>query len=242
MLISPSALLDTLVPCGDASLAMNTPVLAALAALLVSVLASTQPARGGVVLGNLGSDGSDDLGFSGALTSDQLWIAQGFNTGASSLLYLDAITLGLDHDFGPTSVTLFLYSNNSGSPGSALISASATVSTNSQKIQFGFAGYQLVTNTTYWAVIGTNNLVWMEADAVANPAPQNGSGYSYSGLYFTTNGGSSWVTNGPYTDISLSVEASAAPAAVPEPGSWGAAVLLLGAAAFVFWRRRSHAA
>jgi len=35
--------------------------------------------------------------------------------------------------------------------------------------------------------------------------------------------------------------ASAAPAPVPEPGTWAAAVLLAGAAGYVRWRRRRAA-
>lgn len=40
----------------------------------------------------------------------------------------------------------------------------------------------------------------------------------------------------------LNLTFTAAGAAVPEPGTWAAAALLLGAAAFIRWRKRARVA
>jgi hypothetical protein len=68
-----------------------------------------------------------------------------------------------------------------------------------------------------------------------NTGAVNGTAGFANGL----NGGSfSMGTNG--NDLNLIFTAATGPAAVPEPGTWAAAALLAGGAAFLRWRKRKQ--
>lgn len=192
-------------------------------------------ARSEFVVGNLGSDGSGSL--SGSTTGlDGSWLAQGFNSGSSPFLILNSITVGMRVN-PATNVTLRLYSDSGGLPGTLLTSSSSAVTNITTTYSFDFGAYSLAANTAYWAVLGgETGAVWAYATS-GEPTEQNSSGYSYVGAAFTTNSGSSWVSDAFDREAAISVVASA-PAAVPEPGTWAAAILLLGGAVFVCWRRR----
>jgi len=71
-------------------------------------------------------------------------------------------------------------------------------------------------------------------------------GGNYGWLEVLWNGTDEWeILSGAYEDqagVAILAGASAGPAAVPEPGTWAAAALLAGGAAFARWRKRRNEA
>lgn len=204
---------------------------AALAVYLLG-LVLLSPARSETVMGNLGSDGSGSLTGITTDVSGTTWLAQGFNSGSSPFLVLNSITVGTRVN-PATNVTLRLYSDSGGLPGTLLTSSSSAVTNITTKYSFDFGAYSLAPNTTYWAVLGgETGVVWAVAtDGV--PTEQNSSGYSYVDCAFTDNSGSSWVLDEFDREAAISVEA------VPEPSTY--AMLLAGLALFSLLRLRRSA-
>jgi len=199
-----------------------------------------------VVFGNLGSDGSGSLSTVNDNILADNYVAQGFSTGASStLLYLDEITLGLAAtDGGTFSTTISIWSSLGGSPDTLLQTSSSqnVTGSTSAKYSFGFGGLALTANTSYWVVMQQVGVSWYFVPVAAGaPSEKNSSGYSGLGQVASADGGSSWESAGN-SRYSFSATASATgPEPIPEPGTWAAAALLIGAAAYVRWRRRPQA-
>jgi hypothetical protein len=201
-----------------------------------------------VVFGNLGNDGSEALSGTKSDLTATTWYAQGFTVGSTStLLNLDSIVLGLGAKAGGSisNVSISIRTNSGGNPASASLFTSADLTVtglSAAKYTFSFAGASLTTNTTYWVVLNNPDLSWYTDDDFATPEEQNLSGYDYFGTRRTTNSATSWSNFGQ-TSLAISVNASStAPEPIPEPGTWAAAALLIGAAAYVRWRRRPQAA
>jgi hypothetical protein len=65
--------------------------------------------------------------------------------------------------------------------------------------------------------------------------------YGWLEVTWTASTGEFQILSGAYEstpDVAILAGAGAGPAAVPEPGTWAAAALLAGGAAFVRWRKR----
>jgi len=202
-----------------------------------------------VVFGNLGSDGGGALAGTKTEIDAFTKLAQGFTTGAnSSLLYLNTVTLGLARTGGGsigTTISLWSGAGSPSTPASLLYTSSSQTVTGAagSKYTFDFGGIALTTSTTYWIVLQQSGVEWFYASlAGGNPAEQNASGYSNPGYAASEDGGSNWFNLGS-NRYSFSVTASATgPEPIPEPGTWAAAALLIGAAAYARWRRRPQAA
>jgi len=201
-----------------------------------------------VVFGNLGASGSANL----LVTNDPIglnnfYLAQGFSTPASGLLNLSSITLGLSADT-PFNATLSIYSDSGSGPSSAVSSATAFVSATPGLVAFNFGSLQLAAATTYW-LVPQAGVRWYRTSAAqggANtPTAYNSSGYSRPDpgtLESVTGLGGPWDESDA-ARASFSITATeSGPEPIPEPGTWAAAALLIGAAAYVRWRRRPQAA
>jgi MYXO-CTERM domain-containing protein len=144
-----------------------------------------------------------------------------------------------------SSVSISIHTNSGGNPASTSLFTSTNLTVTglaAAKYTFSFAGASLSTNATYWVVLNNPNLSWYTDDDFAIPEERNLSGYEYFGTRRTTNSATSWSNFGQ-TSLALSVNASSTgPEPIPEPGTWAAAALLIGAAAYVRWRRRPQAA
>jgi hypothetical protein len=173
--------------------------------------------QAGVVYGNLGSSGTDVFsGTNSDITSINRF-AQGFSTGASSELTLQAISLPLFFDGSNTqSFSISILTDNQGVPGTPVAGGTSNTVTigNTGLYSFLFTSLELQTQTSYWIAPG-DPLSWYISDGGSGvgiqPTAQNGSGYSYVGTLSSTDSGSSWSAAGLNYGISVT--------AVPEPAS-----------------------
>lgn len=89
---------------------MEFPILVAL-----SLIAWSPCLSGAVVLGNLGADGNGGINGVVDVGGSTDWDSHSFNTGSSSLLSLQSITVGLELSTGgPSTLTMRLYADNAG--------------------------------------------------------------------------------------------------------------------------------
>jgi hypothetical protein len=213
----------------------------------VAVLLLVGTTRAELVFGNLGADGSTALGTLNNDVGPGLgWVAQGFGTGTSSSLQLQSVTLGLfgtDAGTIPLTVSIFtgVVSGPNIVPNTSLYTSAVTNVGTTGKYTFTFSNSLLQANTTYF-VIPAGGSWYFNTGSPAAPVGQNGSGYVSAGTWesFATNS----TPVGPwevadFSRYSLSIMATGA--AVPEPGTWAAAALLVGGAAYVRWRKRTKA-
>jgi len=222
---------------------------------LLSVAAASfllADARAVIVFGNLGSSGTGLLDTASQQITSTTWLAQGFTTPVSGgLLNLESIVLGLSVNAGSTDTRVQLFANSGGLPsGSALATVVGSVASNTPALYtFTLASpYLLSSGTTYWIVASDPDIGdqynWVFNDAQINPSGQNSSGYLWpsAGTLRTLDGGANWSDRSALTqsDAAFYLNASA-PAAVPEPGTWAAAALLVGGAAYARWRKRKVA-
>ncbi|MGI9177548.1 MAG: choice-of-anchor R domain-containing protein, partial [Pirellulales bacterium] len=186
-----------------------------LVAFLSLVLAGVS-ANADVVFGNLGASGTGALGGTntdfGPVDTGELALAQGFNTGTSSLLNIQSVTLGLFATNSGTNEnrTVSIYSDSSGSPGSILFTSQVVGIGNSGTYTFPFSSATLSASTPYW-IVPSGPASWYLNTPDSAPAGQNSSGYSYtSTLRNAPSVG--WTTPSPnLNSYSVSV------VAVPEP-------------------------
>jgi len=222
---------------------------------LLSVAAASfllADARAVIVFGNLGSSGTGLLDTASQQITSTTWLAQGFTTPVSGgLLNLESIVLGLSVNSGSTDTRVQLFANSGSLPsGSALATVVGSVASNTPALYtFTLASpYLLSSGTTYWIVVSDPDVGdqynWVFNNDEINPSGQNSSGYLWpsAGTLRTIDGGLNWTDRSAFSqsDAAFYLNASA-PAAVPEPGTWAAAALLVGGAAFARWRKRKVA-
>jgi len=223
--------------------------------LLLTVAAASlfvADARAVIVFGNLGNAGTGALGSSSFQISSASYLAQGFKTaGPGGLLSLDSIVLGLNVNTGSTDTRVQIFADASGLPsGSPLATITGFVNSNTPALYTFTPSSQLLlaSDSIYWIVVSDpdagQQYNWVYNDDEASPTGYNASGYTWpaAGTLRSVNSGTSW------TDRSGNFERTAsfylnvsAPSAVPEPGTWAAAALLVGGAAFARWRKRKVA-
>jgi hypothetical protein len=210
-----------------------------------------------VVLGNLGQTetaGLDEINTQ--VLGPARWFAVGVNLASNPGQWygLQSAKIGL---IGSANVTLTLYSDAGGSPGSALAqtdtqsintgSAALTTFTLNQGGSVTPSGnFTNVSPGNYWFVAKSSSFAnWVNSASGTTPVefspvnpnvgPASPSGWTYLATKFTTDGGTNWTAvpvGAPATELSISV------AAIPEPGTWAAMAILAGGAAFAGWRRR----
>jgi hypothetical protein len=141
------------------------------------------------------------------------------------------------------SVTVRLFSDNAGAPGSSLVTLSGPSSVPTESKYTYTTSYSLTAGTTYWMVVSDANAVsnssafnWFANAAFAGPTAQNGSGWSYAGAKQSGNGGATWGSNNAgasFSSISIN--------AVPEPSTYAMALAGLACGGYGVFRRRKRA-
>lgn len=214
-------------------------------------------AQAAVVFGNLGSAenvGLDELNTQ--VLGVNRWFAVGFTLAPNPGQWygLETVKLGL---LGANTVTLRLYSDNLGKPGSALAQFdSEDVSAPESPVLTSFnlsqggtvtpgGNWTNISPGNYWFVASSAGFInWVNSASGTTPQefspvnlnvpPPSPSGWTYVATKFTTNGGTNWSANivGPAQNLSISVTA------IPEPGTWAAMAIFAGGAAYAGWRRR----
>lgn len=197
-------------------------------------------ARAEIVFGNLGATGTTaisttttDLGQQ--KPNDVNWLAQGFNTGASSNLIVDSVTIGVfGSSAGTVPLTVSIFSGSGNVPGTALYTSAATNVGLENKYTFAFTGAVLQPNTDYYVVPNGGSWYWNTGSPAA-PEGQNSSGYTYTRTVESQ--AQTTTPAGPWVDPASSNRYSVTLTAVPEPSTVGlAGVGILGVA--VMKRRR----
>jgi len=224
---------------------MKANLLTAIAALLFLA-----DARAVIVFGNLGSSGTGALGSSSFQITSTQYLAQGFTTpGPGGLLSLDSVVLGLSVNTGATDTRVQIFADSAGVPsGSPLATITGAVSSNTPALYtFTLASpLLLASSSTYWIVVSDpdagQQYNWVYNDDTLSPTGLNSSGYTWpaAGTLRSTTSGATWTDRSAQFERAASFYINASlPAAVPEPGTWAAAALLAGGAAFMRWRRRA---
>lgn len=194
-------------------------------------------AHADVVFGNLGTSGTGALGGTntdfGPVDTGELALAQGFNTGTSSLRDIQSVTLGLFVTNSGTSEnrTVSIYTDSAGSPGSILYTSQAVPVGNTGTYTFPFSNASLSASTPYW-IVPSGPASWYLNTPDSTPAGLNSSGYSYTGTKRELPSGG-WTTPSPnLTSYSVSV------AAVPEPSAIALSGIGIASALYAMRRRR----
>ena len=214
--------------------------------LLAAAFFAASTSHAVIVFGNLGADGSGLLSDSGSdfgpsAVSLKI-LAQGFTTGSDpDFLTIQSVSIGAFFDnFATASRTLSIYSNSGGNPGSVVATSGATTIGAKGLYTFSFSSLNLSASTSYWVVPQFNaDWFWYLNDAVEQPVGLNSSGYSYLGTK-RSNNDITGTWNNVILPYSLTITAGSG-APIPEPGTWAAAALLVGGAAFARWRKRKSA-
>ncbi len=211
--------------------------------LFLAVLAfSGMTARADVILFDNLSAGSPNGSFG---VSNSQWNAQSFSTTSSGFI-LSEVALRLwnvNGTSGNFEIQVWDALGTAGAPGSQVGGAIYTGLAENLGSGYGdlltVSGLSvtLVPDTAYYLVAAGASL----ADVIEGSGSDPGLLYwdatdvLTSSAYDSVNSGATW--NGPYSQ-NLYMKVTAASAAVPEPGTWAAAVLLVGGAAFARWRKR----
>ncbi|MFZ9931777.1 MAG: choice-of-anchor R domain-containing protein [Chthoniobacterales bacterium] len=203
-------------------------VIAALFALAVSASLS----RAELVLDNIANTTSNGLA--------SLWKAQSFITSAGSW-WLTQADLWLINS--ATNVSVSIYDNSvANKPGSlvATLAGPTTITGNGTGAAYSFtsSGIALSGGTRYWLVqtaASGGNLSWR---GTTNANSTTGSWSVPAISAASSSDGTSWNSQALTLNFTL-YASSTAPAAVPEPGTWAAALLVGGVA--LLYRRKSRA-
>jgi hypothetical protein len=208
--------------------------------VVACLITSSSRAHAGVVFGNLGASGTGALGGTntdyGPADAGELALAQGFNTGTSSLLDIQSVTLGLFLSNSGTSQnrTVSIFADSAGSPSSILYTSQALAVGDTGIYTFSFSGATLSASTPYWIVPSGSASWYLNADDSA-PAGLNSSGYSFTSTK-RDQPSVGWTTPSPnLSSYSVSV------VAVPEPPALVLAGIAVSAAILGIGRRRKSA-
>ena len=207
-------------------------------AFLALVMAGVS-AHAGVVFGNLGASGTGALGGTntdyGPLDPGELALGQGFNTGTSSLLDIQSVTLGLFVSNSGTSQnrTVSIYADSAGSPSSILYTSQALAVGDTGTYTFPFSSATLLASTSYW-IVPSGPASWYLNTPDSAPAGLNSSGYSSTGTK-RDQPSVGWTTPSPnLNSYSVSV------VAVPEPPALVLAGIAVSAGILGIGRRRQR--
>lgn len=200
---------------------------AALAAGLLAASASAQ-----VTVSNLANDIGTSMLIS---TSNYTAVAVSFTTD-SATYSLTSVTLHMGGSNTSSPLTVSIYNDNSGLPGSSLTTLSGANPTSSGNYTFTSTGLALSANTTYWVAAATSGSGQYDWDATADLSQSNTGGATW-----TIGDSTQLFYSGSWGTITVSGMMSVTATAVPEPGTY-AALAGLTALGFVAWRRRRAAA
>ena len=161
------------------------------------------------------------------LTNVSVWIRNATENNGSSVP--STLTLRLyatDGNNKPTGTNLLTLINNQsiGAWGDGWVSS-------------GAVNFSLSSNKTYAVVMlgssgGTLGWKYQNTNSPTSSISPTPTFYNWR----STDSGATWADAAPTTGFNMLVNATPAP--IPEPGTWAAAALLVGAAGYVRWRRR----
>jgi len=208
------------------------------AAALLFTVATAEAATQQYVYGNYGTVAtsifSATVGYVSNLQDNTL-VSQGFTTGTGQW-NITQVDVGLAASgTGTTDPKIFLFSDNSGVPGSLLSEYSIVNGpvSNSKQTFFFSGSFVASPSTNYWLVAGDANsqqrssFEWYLEDTGATPSQRNSSGFSYLGTKVQNFAGAPWTDT--LSGLSLRVNA------VPEPSTYAfagmASMIAVGAAA-----------
>lgn len=206
--------------------------LKSIALLATLLLAFATPARAAIIVIDLGPSGFDVLGPNGGVSAGSAKFLSNFPfAGAGSLALYNNYSLdGNGYGLDGSGLFYLAYLGPIASPKN--FSAGQSIDGTSQ--------YSGAASDTTFSYVGIDS-------------PNFGAG-SYMG-FRTATGNYGWlettwnsstktfqILSGAYESVALTpiLAGAGGPAAVPEPGTWAAAALLVGGAAFVRWRRRKN--
>ena len=182
---------------------------------------------------------SATVGYVNGIQNNTL-VSQGFTTGTGQW-NITQVDVGLAASgTGTSQPEIYLFSDNSGVPGS-LLSAYSIVNgpiSNSKQTHLFSGSYVAAPSTNYWLVLGDANsqaqqssFEWYLEDTGATPSQRNSSGFSYLGTKAQNFSSAAWTDT--LSGLSLRVSA------VPEPPTYALAMVagVLGAGAVA--RRRA---
>ena len=221
---------------------------------LVFACAGAATARAGiVVLGNLGSSGTDTtnlvnnqsfyLSTSDSNVATSKAYAQGFTTGTTNLSLTSASMFLNTRTVGSGTLTLKLWENSGGVPGTELASASLAVS-GTFALRTWNITHQFSPNTSYWLGFETFSgeydgrpVMDPSNNVRINPSVQNASGYSWISAARISGTGGSWFAVPDSGTHNINLDAgSLTITAVPEPSQ--IVIALGGLATLGLWRLR----
>lgn len=210
--------------------------------LLLALALSGAPARAAIILfDNLSS--TDPNGSFGV--SNTQWTAQSFSTTSSGFI-LSEVALRLWNQNGTSGnfeIQVWDALGTSGGPGVQVGAAVYTGlaqdlgNTEGSLLTVSGLNFTLVPDIDYYLVVAGTSL----ADIPDFFFPSPGTLYwdatndLTSPAYDTGDSGAGW--NGPFAQ-NLYMKVTATSTAIPEPGTWAAASLLVGGAALMRWRKR----
>lgn len=211
---------------------------AALAALALG-FASMTSVKAELVLDN--TPGGEESFFTGFGAEA---VAQGFLTSAGSWT-LDSVLLDAESFFGSGSFAVSIYSDVSSQPGSLIATLSGSAPTTRQLYTYTPTSTLTLNGLTrYWITtlpVGSGEFLYSVYGTTGTPT---GSWQVPAGsALMTLDSGSSWFNDSETAgfNFAFQINATSASAPIPEPGTWAAAALLAGAAAFLRWRKRREA-
>jgi hypothetical protein len=210
--------------------------------LVLAVLAfSGMTARAELILFDNLSAGSPNGEIS---ASNSQWTAQSFSTTSSGFI-LSEVALQLwngSETSGNFEIQIWDALGTAGAPGSQVGGAIYTglaenLGNTSSLLTVSGLSVLLAPDTAYYLVAAGTSLADIPGPFGSTPGwlNWNATDVFTSSAYDSVNSGANW--NGPFSQ-NLYMKVTAASAAVPEPGTWAAAVLLVGGAAFARWRKR----
>jgi hypothetical protein len=211
---------------------------------LASVLFPVLPSNAALVLSTYGNTNAPGAAFVTSRYSQ----ANSFTTSASPGGWqLNSVTINIDSVVNTSgNFSLSIYDTSSGKPGNELTFLSGSSNPSVGDNTYTASSFSADSSTTYWLV----------AKVSSGSGWYNWTYDSDESLSFTTSG--DWSVSASSTSASadsgvwggafsgypfiFSIDATAGsgpgPAPIPEPGTWAAAILLAGGAAFARWRKR----
>lgn len=195
--------------------------IACVAASLLMAVAAVPSAQAEIVLGNLGSSGTNaprpigPAGTNPAGTSAAVnrALAMGFVNKNDPYMALSSVTLGLSNTTAsPATVSrsIVVYNDAGGVPGTVFATSNPVVTSGTAAALYTFTFPEDVgvmkANRKYWVVPSEFTRVnWFRTEGLQDPVPFNDSGYTYAGA-LRKNSTNQWVTaNQPNYSFSLAV-------------------------------------
>jgi hypothetical protein len=182
----------------------------------------------------------------GSTLSDTNYKALLFTTGPYTS-YITSLVLGLNPPSstpftGALNISLWSATSNGTEyePDAQLaITGTQSVTINSTQNLYTFdgifgGGFSMSANTPYALVLSSdaNEIKWGR-NTIGSIT--TGEGFTFHSFNLSEDSGGSWTTSSVAQDNAIIMEV----AVVPEPGTWAAAALLAGGAAFMRWRKRA---